>query len=88
MTNLCLNGEYIVEADSDETLQLMLWRKNNDKEEVKCIQNKDKGMKNIWNFCVTNEMIVGIGLLSLNFTVVRSFVFRRQISKNMLPQPV
>ncbi|OZC05485.1 hypothetical protein X798_07541 [Onchocerca flexuosa] len=83
VTNLCLNGDYIVETDCDETLQLVLWKKDSGKEETKSVQNSDEKMRNVWNFHAEDEIIVGIGLLSSNFAILRSFVFRRQISIDM-----
>lgn len=73
-----------METDCDQALQLMLWKKDNGKEEIKCIQCKDEGVRNIWNFYAKDEIITGIGLLSSNFAILRSFVFRRSISTSML----
>lgn len=72
-------------TDCDEVLQLILWKKDSDKEEVKHIQSNDEGVRNVWNFHAENEIIVGIGLLSANFAVLRNFVFRRQITKGISP---
>lgn len=80
-----MNGDYIVGTDCDEVLQLILWKKDSDKEEVKHIQSNDEGVRNVWNFHAENEIIVGIGLLSANFAVLRNFVFRRQITKGISP---
>lgn len=85
MTNLCLNGDYTVKIDCDETLQLMLWKKDNDKEMIKCIEDKVEGVKNAWNFHAMDEIIVGIGLRSPNCcAILRSFIFRRQLNLGIL----
>ncbi|VDO45499.1 unnamed protein product [Brugia timori] len=85
MTNLCLNGDYTVKIDCDEALQLMLWKKDNDKEMIKCIEDKVEGVKNAWNFHAMDEIIVGIGLRSPNCcAILRSFIFRRQLNLGIL----
>uniref|UniRef100_A0A915PQJ3 Mannosyl-glycoprotein endo-beta-N-acetylglucosaminidase n=1 Tax=Setaria digitata TaxID=48799 RepID=A0A915PQJ3_9BILA len=77
VTKICLTGVYIVEADCDEALQLMLWENDSGEEKVRKIQEKDEKVRNIWNFHAKNEIIVGIGVLSSTFAILRNFVFRR-----------
>lgn len=77
-TNLLLNGIYRVVADSSSKLQLVIWKnKCCDENENEMVQIENEDAEGIWNFRVENERIVGIGVISSDSAVLRSFAFRR-----------